>query len=148
MGGAARRFSEGYNTVDSSLGKMAGCIVRDFAVTRWLADGEVLPLAGGGGKETGLEVLHLPGHSPDSIALYLRPEGRLFVGDLLYPHACIYLNLPGSSESDFATSVERCDPPALQLQQLLQLQLLLLLLLLLPPPPPAAAACCCCCCYC
>ena len=42
----------------------------------------MLPLSGDGGKETGLEVLHLPGHTPDSIALYLRPEGRLFAGPM------------------------------------------------------------------
>ena len=42
-----------------------------------------------------------------AVALFLRPEGRLFVGDLLYPHACIYLNLPGSSPRDFAASTAK-----------------------------------------
>ena len=108
MGGAARSFSEAYNSDDTSLGKSAGCTVHEFRVTRWLTEGEVIPLRvtddPTAAKATGLEVLFLPGHTPDSIALYLRPEGRLFVGDLLYPHACIYLNLPGSSPQDFAAS--------------------------------------------
>ena len=75
MGGGARSFSEGYNSSDTSLGKSAGCEIQDFRVTRWLDEGEVIPLgsgAGGDGAEgaraTGLEVLHLPGHTPDSSA--------------------------------------------------------------------------------
>jgi glyoxylase-like metal-dependent hydrolase (beta-lactamase superfamily II) len=117
MGGGDRAFSEAYNSNDTSLGKSAGCVIQDFQVTRWLAEGEIIPLTTSSGdtgldpqqaaKATGLEVLFLPGHTPDSIALFLRPEGRLFVGDLLYPHACIYLNLPGSSPADFATSTAK-----------------------------------------
>ena len=49
--------------------------VEDFRVTRWLGEGEVIPLGSGAGDDgaegaraTGLEVLHLPGHTPDSSA--------------------------------------------------------------------------------
>ena len=75
MGGGARSFSEGYNSSDTSLGKSAGCEIHDFRVTRWLDEGEVIPLGSGAGDDdaegaraTGLEVLHLPGHTPDSSA--------------------------------------------------------------------------------
>jgi len=46
-----------------------------LAVDRELADGEVLPAAGG------LEVIHTPGHTPGHIALYARERGALFAGD-------------------------------------------------------------------
>lgn len=42
-----------------------------------LADGDVLPVAGG------LEVVHTPGHTPGSICLYARRDRLLFVGDVL-----------------------------------------------------------------
>ena len=40
-----------------------------------LSDGEQLPLMGGA------TVIHLPGHSPGSIALYFQAEGVLISGD-------------------------------------------------------------------
>ncbi len=59
---------------------LAEGILRDAIhckVTRTLEDGEVLERLGG------IEVLHVPGHTPGSICLY-RPEGQvLFSGDLL-----------------------------------------------------------------
>lgn len=45
----------------------------DVAVT----DGEVLPLAGG------IQVLHLPGHTPGSVCYYHQPTSSLFLGDVL-----------------------------------------------------------------
>jgi glyoxylase-like metal-dependent hydrolase (beta-lactamase superfamily II) len=42
-----------------------------------LADGDVLPVAGG------LEVIHTPGHTPGSVCLYARRDRLLFVGDVL-----------------------------------------------------------------
>ncbi len=46
-------------------------------VGRGLRDGEVLPTAGG------LEVVHLPGHTPGNIGLYARERGVMFTGDTL-----------------------------------------------------------------
>ena len=50
-----------------------------YRIGRWLKDGEVLEL---GGRE--LEVLHTPGHSPDSICLLDRGARMLWVGDMFY----------------------------------------------------------------
>lgn len=50
-----------------------------YRVTRWLQDGEILDL---GGRE--LEVLHTPGHSPDSICLLDRGARMLWIGDMFY----------------------------------------------------------------
>ena len=44
-----------------------------------LADGDVLDLG-----DCAFEVMHLPGHSPDSIGLFDRAAGRLFSGDAVY----------------------------------------------------------------
>lgn len=50
-----------------------------FKVTEWWATGEVVDL---GSRE--LELLHVPGHSPESIALLDRERGQVFLGDFLY----------------------------------------------------------------
>jgi hydroxyacylglutathione hydrolase len=49
-------------------------------VTRWLPPGGTLDL---GGRR--LTVRHLPGHTPDGMALYDDERDQLFAGDLLYP---------------------------------------------------------------
>lgn len=56
----------------------------------WLREGEKLDL---GNAE--VEVLHTPGHSPDSICL-LAP-GTLFTGDTLFIGECGRVDLPGGS---------------------------------------------------
>jgi glyoxylase-like metal-dependent hydrolase (beta-lactamase superfamily II) len=53
--------------------------VRPAMVTRVLAEGDVIDLGG-----ISLRVLHLPGHSPGSIALLDEERHRLFTGDVVY----------------------------------------------------------------
>jgi len=62
-----------------------------FKVTKWMKEGDRIDL---GGK--GLEVIHIPGHTPDSVCLLERRERLLFIGDIFYP-APIYIY---STESD------------------------------------------------
>jgi glyoxylase-like metal-dependent hydrolase (beta-lactamase superfamily II) len=50
-----------------------------FQVDEWWATGDVIEL---GGRE--MEVLHVPGHSPESMALLDRGREQLFLGDFLY----------------------------------------------------------------
>ena len=62
----------------------AGYDVDTYAVTprqanHTLVDGDVLDLG-----DVAFEVLHLPGHSPDSIGLFDRASGVLFSGDAVY----------------------------------------------------------------
>jgi hydroxyacylglutathione hydrolase len=51
---------------------------REWPVAEWWAPGAAVDL---GGRV--LELVHVPGHSPDSIALVDRDAGRAFVGDLV-----------------------------------------------------------------
>jgi glyoxylase-like metal-dependent hydrolase (beta-lactamase superfamily II) len=63
----------------------------------------------GGIVETGdreFEVLHLPGHSPGSIALWERSSGSLFSGDAIYG-GVIVDNLPGSDVKVYRDTMMR-----------------------------------------
>ncbi len=51
---------------------------RKIPIDRELADGDVLPFAGG------VEVLHTPGHMPGHICLFDRASGTLIAGDALF----------------------------------------------------------------
>ena len=75
--------------------------VPSFHVTRWLYDGDVIQLGG-----RGLEVLHMPGHSPDSICLLDREARLLWTGDMFYTGA-IYTYLPGGDLDQFIESYRR-----------------------------------------
>jgi glyoxylase-like metal-dependent hydrolase (beta-lactamase superfamily II) len=72
--------------------------VPPFEVTRWLKDGDVVDLGG-----RSLEVIHTPGHSPDSVCLLERGARLLWTGDLFYTGA-IYTYLPGGDVDTFIES--------------------------------------------
>ena len=75
--------------------------VPPFTVTSWLKDGTLIDL---GGRQ--LEVMHTPGHSPDSICLLDREARLLWTGDIFYTGA-IYLHLPGGNLDLFISSHEK-----------------------------------------
>jgi len=72
-----------------------------FTVTRWLKDGDIIDLG-----HRKLEVVHTPGHSPDSICFLDRNARLLWTGDTFYP-GTIYIHLPGSDLDAFIQSYER-----------------------------------------
>ena len=76
---------------------------------RSLSDESCIDL--GDGKE--LKVIHVPGHTKGSIALYYEPEGALFSGDFVYEcgHGRNLLDwLPTSSVPDYVSSAKMmCD---------------------------------------
>ena len=74
---------------------------RPFSISRIVADGEVLDL---GGRE--LEVLHLPGHTDDTIALLDRNAGLLWSGDSFY-EGPIWLFFPETDLAAYQQSVKR-----------------------------------------
>lgn len=67
---------------------------------RTLNEGERLEAAG-----FALTVIHLPGHSPGSIALYCPPY--LFTGDTLFAGDVGRTDLPGGNEEQMAVSLAR-----------------------------------------
>jgi glyoxylase-like metal-dependent hydrolase (beta-lactamase superfamily II) len=62
-----------------SLGQYLNVGRPRFRVTEWWSAGQVVDLGG-----RALEVLHVPGHSSESMALMDRELGQLFLGDYLY----------------------------------------------------------------
>ena len=77
--------------------------------TRLVSEGDIV--------ETGdrkFVVLHLPGHSPGSVALWERSSGSLFSGDAIYD-GVIVDNLPGSDVETYRATMKRlAELPAAQ----------------------------------
>ena len=69
--------------------------------TRLVADGDVIDLG-----DRQFEVLHLPGHSPGSIALWEAATGTMLSGDVVYD-GLLYDALYHSVKDDYAESMER-----------------------------------------
>lgn len=74
---------------------------RPFRISRIVAEGDTIDL---GGRV--LEILHTPGHAPDSICLVDRDNRMLFTGDTFYL-APLYTHIEGSSFEDYARSASR-----------------------------------------
>jgi len=75
--------------------------VRPAPATRLLAEGDVIDLG-----DRVFEVLHLPGHSPGSIALWEAATGILFSGDTVYDGPLID-DFHHSVVEDYVASMER-----------------------------------------
>lgn len=80
----------------------ASYVLPDAALTRHLRDGDTIDLG-----DLVLEVLHLPGHTPGSIALWWESAGYLFTGDVIYEDDALLADLPESSPGDYARSLRR-----------------------------------------
>ena len=64
----------------------------------FLEDGQIIPF----GKAK-IKALHVPGHSPGSLAFYIEEEGIIFTGDALFAGTIGRTDLPGG---DFNTLIE------------------------------------------
>jgi len=80
----------------------AAYMVAPATPTLRLQDGDQIDLG-----DRCLQVLHLPGHSPGSIALWDEKEGALFSGDVVYDEGALLDELEGSSIPDYVTSLTR-----------------------------------------
>ncbi len=74
---------------------------RPFSITARLADGDVVDI---GGRQ--LEILHIPGHAPDAIALLDREAGYLWSGDSFY-EGPIWLFFPETDLVAYRASVAK-----------------------------------------
>ncbi len=61
-------------------------------IERHLNDGDIIRIGDGE-----MQVIHVPGHSPGSIALYCRNEGFAIVGDALFEGSIGRTDLPGGN---------------------------------------------------
>lgn len=75
--------------------------IRPFSISRKIADGDVIDI---GGRQ--LEVLRVPGHTDDAIALLDRSAGFLWSGDSFY-EGPIWLFFPETDLVAYQRSVER-----------------------------------------
>jgi hydroxyacylglutathione hydrolase len=80
------------------LGMIDGRVPPTFTVTEWLKPGTTIDL---GGRV--LRVLHVPGHTHSSVALYDAATHQLFAGDFIYP-TTLYAFLPGASLAEYRTT--------------------------------------------
>lgn len=74
---------------------------RPWQATAWISDGSVIDL---GGRT--LEVLHVPGHTPDAVALLDERHRMLFTGDTFYDDE-IWLVVPETDLDTYETSLRR-----------------------------------------
>jgi len=74
---------------------------KPYKVTEPIEDGSIIDL---GNRE--LEVLHIPGHTPDSIALIDRDAGLMWTGDSYYSGP-IWLYAPETNLKDYRASLDR-----------------------------------------
>ncbi|MGI9263430.1 MAG: MBL fold metallo-hydrolase [Gammaproteobacteria bacterium] len=72
-----------------------------WKASRYVEDGEILEL---GGRR--LEILHVPGHTPDATALLDAENGLLFTGDSFYD-AELWLFVPETSLDDYDRAISR-----------------------------------------
>jgi glyoxylase-like metal-dependent hydrolase (beta-lactamase superfamily II) len=70
--------------------------------TRVVDEGDVVSTG-----DRSFEVLHLPGHTPGEIGLWEADTGTLFSGDCVYESGDLLDELPGSSVSDYVSSMRR-----------------------------------------
>jgi glyoxylase-like metal-dependent hydrolase (beta-lactamase superfamily II) len=74
---------------------------RPFTPTQFIRDRHTIDLG-----ERRLTVLHVPGHTPDAVALMDDEAGLLFTGDSFY-EGTIWLYVPETDLTAYATSVDR-----------------------------------------
>jgi len=78
-----------------------GYHTRAWSASNYIADGQSIDL---GGRV--IEVLQVPGHTPDAIALLDREDGLLFTGDTFYDDN-LWLFSPETSLDDYSNSIDR-----------------------------------------
>ncbi|MEO5759666.1 MAG: MBL fold metallo-hydrolase [Mesorhizobium sp.] len=81
--------------------KASDYVIPPAPLTRTLGDGDTVDLG-----DRQFRVLHLPGHSPDSIALFDEVDGLFFSGDAIYDSWLID-DLPDSDKSAYCATMQR-----------------------------------------
>ena len=97
-----------FHNLDGAVSKMpapdwkaANYRIPPAPLTRTLDEGDIVDLG-----DRRFRVLHLPGHSPDSIALFDEADGLFFSGDAIYDSWLID-DLPDSNKADYRRTMQR-----------------------------------------
>ncbi|CCV09916.1 MBL fold metallo-hydrolase [Mesorhizobium sp. STM 4661] len=97
-----------FHTLEGAVSKLPqpGWKAADYRIppaplTRTLDEGDVVDLG-----DRQFRVLHLPGHSPDSIALFDESDGLFFAGDAIYD-AMLIDDLPDSDRAAYRRTMLR-----------------------------------------
>lgn len=75
--------------------------VRDVTIDSYLTPGEKIHIGNGT-----LEVIHVPGHSPGSVALYDRAGGFVITGDALFQGSVGRTDLPGGNGGQLIKAIK------------------------------------------
>ena len=89
---------------DLYVGYWEGMTWTPVRPAQWIAIGSRIDLG-----ERSLEVLHTPGHSPDSISLHDQANGLLFAADFVYPGK-LYAQIANSDLRSYLESAEALLP--------------------------------------
>jgi hydroxyacylglutathione hydrolase len=88
-------------TDEMFLGASEAVPVPTFKVGRWVAPGEVVRVGA-----RSLQVVHTPGHSPDSVSLWEVERNRFYAADFIYCGA-LYAQTPGASLRNYLRICEQ-----------------------------------------
>jgi hydroxyacylglutathione hydrolase len=91
-------------TDDLFRGFREGMVWKPIKISEWWPIGRRIDL---GGRH--LELLHTPGHSPDSVSLFDRDAKILFAADFIYPGP-LYAQVPGADLAAYLTTTEALLP--------------------------------------
>ena len=106
--GDAATYADEFRTLEGAVSRLprpgwkaAGYRIEPAPLTRILAEGDRVDLG-----DRSFTVLHLPGHSPDSIGLYDEKEGTFFSGDAVYDDTLLD-DLPDSDRAAYRRTMLR-----------------------------------------
>ena len=87
-------------TDDLFRGFLEGMVWKPVKISEWWPIGKRIDL---GGRQ--LELIHTPGHSPDSVSLFDRDAKILFAADFVYPGP-LYAQVPGADLAAYLTTTD------------------------------------------
>jgi glyoxylase-like metal-dependent hydrolase (beta-lactamase superfamily II) len=82
-------------TDDLFRGFLEGMVWKPVRISEWWPIGKRIDLG-----DRHLDLLHTPGHSPDSVSLFDRDAKILFAADFIYPGP-LYAQVPGANLEDY-----------------------------------------------
>lgn len=100
---SAHRDDESLGTRLQEQARMFGITqrIKNASIDSYLEEGDIIKIGNGE-----LKVLHVPGHSPGSIALYDKADNFVIVGDALFEGSVGRTDLPGGNGPQLIKSIK------------------------------------------